>query len=329
MNRIPTFHAGYLCTAVFLLLWSHSALAQGHRASSQTGDIISKGGYFPAWSQDTIVPDEFFRPCGDSVTVYAPDSAWGFMSGTNGYGDLQKAQLVSTFIDASVDLVEAWVFFAVNKGPGLSTIKMNVYATFFTGPLFFTGSSESILASQIRVSPDSLVPTIFLFPDTLRLTALPFFAVDFSDCYANHDTLATYTTKDPCRGYGSWEQHADSIWYAVNDSTSGWGLDLAFYMAAIVKIGPGVAIDDKLGWEGISLKNIEVQDQLATLSYEQSILEPVEMAIYSATGAHLATWTEHPGTHGSSFDHGALPSGVYVWMVSTSHGRVGLKWRKP
>ncbi len=334
MIQIPTSLRKKFVTLAFSLMFVSGMYAQGLRPSAPSELFRSTEGRFRMSAieevGDTLVPPGLASSCGDTVTVYLPSGtgAWGYISGNNQYGDKQKAQKFTYASFANTLISEVWVFFAEAKGPGNSAVKVNVYsATTGGAPATLLGSSSTLTKSQLQLSPTSLVPTIFPFTQSPTLTGADFFlSVDLSAAYAAADTIGIFSTRNNC-GTDAWEQFSDDTWFAMNDGTNSWGLNLNLDILGIVKVTTGV--DASMGWEGIALGSIQLNGHTATLSYDQSTAEPVEMAMYSINGERISKWTEQPGAAQSSYDHGPLPAGVYIWTIANSRGQIGLKWIKP
>jgi hypothetical protein len=299
---------------------------QQARPSAQTDRLVSNGGKFQGQQtevvNDTLIPSGLLLACGDTVTIYSSSDNWGYVTGTNGYGDKEKAQRFSFPNFSGAAVVEAWVFFAEKGGPGTAQITTKAYsaASATAAPGALLGTSTARTAAQVALNPTSLVPTIFPFPTAAALTSADFFlSVDINAAYGTGDTLGIFSTRDDCGG-GAWEKFSDDRWFSFTDATS-WGLSLSLYVLPILQRATSLDAEALRGQTYVSREGNEM-----VLVREGYAAHAASMKLYTAQGQLVADWQAQPGER-ATFDASQLPEGVYVWVVETAEGAFGLKFK--
>jgi hypothetical protein len=161
----------------------------------------------------------------------------GFLSGTNVFGDQEKANYFDLTGQTYSYLTGAYVYFgsANSATPAdlLNLVNFKVYSATGGAPGAQIGSIVSIPLSSIKTDVDANNPTLVTFPSPIALpTSKQFFvSVDISNfSWGNLDSVSVVSTSDTDHftpGTGTaWEKFGDGTWHNFNDSFS-WGFDAA------------------------------------------------------------------------------------------------------
>ena len=182
---------------------------------------------------DTVLGSAFSESCGNSVTA-VNSSGWGFISGMNDYGDLEKAQRL-TIGPGTFNVQEVWGFFAYAAQVNNGALRAKVYSSTPNGsPATLIATSTDIAVSDIDDS--GIVPTVFTFPSPVTVTGPEIFvSIDFSDLYATEDTVGLWMSQDGCGdGSDAYELWEDGIsWYPFDDPSS-WGAETNLLIGAVI-----------------------------------------------------------------------------------------------
>ena len=185
---------------------------------------------------DTLVHPALADTCGIIPFTFSPNEQWGFVGGTNGFLDWEKAQQL-TYSEASAFYVhEVWGWF---ESPSIGSDGNMVASVYETdpdtgGPVRYIGSSAPLKVSELNTDPSQLLPTVFTFDPPVLVTGNSVLAsIDFSGLYATQDTVTLFMTEDGCGdGANSWELFGDgATWTPISES---WQLNSDFFISAVV-----------------------------------------------------------------------------------------------
>lgn len=189
---------------------------------------------------DTLLPPAFADTCALRPVVFLGGEEWGFVAGMNQFGDLEKAQRFEFSGSDEYFVRESWGFFSDATAVDDGELWAKIYGVAGDGPGNLLGNSEKLRVSDINLSDQSVVPTIFTYPTPVRVSGNQFFAsIDFAELYATRDTVALFSTDEGCGDGGdAWELFADGqTWVPVNDDQQSWGLNLNFYIFNVIEFG--------------------------------------------------------------------------------------------
>lgn len=283
-------------------------------------------------SQERLEAPIFEEECGDELTGFL-SPAWGFFSGTNDFGDLEKAQKLSLETGAGVAVRQIWGWFldvqVVNDGD----IAAKVYSVNADsgGPDMLLATSSVQKASELNFVPGQALPSVFEFSEAVDVNGSEFFAsIDFSGLYAAQDTAGLWQTDENCGdGSTSWELFSDgTTWVPINDANNSWGLESNWLISAIVDFtlsaDPNAAF---VRQRGLSLFPAfpNPADETINLRYQLDQTERVNLEVYSAEGRllkKLDLGVRLPGEHTEALDVGQLPAGAYVYGIVTESSRL-------
>lgn len=281
---------------------------------------------------DTVLYPAAAAECGSFVTTYQVADVWGFIAGTNGYEDLEKAQRLVYTANSPYTIEEVWGFFAIADTVDNGPLRMRIYQVDPTtdGPGKLLGESEDISVSDIQTDTLAVLPTIFPMADSITLSDTTFFvSLDLSDLYNTRDTVALFMTNDTCgTGDDAWELFSDSVtWLPINDRNS-WQLDANWAIAAVVSFGETTGIDDPF----IAQKGLQIfpaspnpTNTWIELPFQLDAASIVNIEVYSADGRLLERHNlgqKLPGRHSMQLDVQAFPPGTYVYGIVTNEARL-------
>lgn len=281
--------------------------------------------------QERLEAPIFQDTCSNALTGFFSDG-WGFVSGTNNYGDRAKAQLLPLQTDNDVVVREIWGWFSEVQTVGDGPVTANVYALNQNGdgPGDLLASSTSLKTSELNYVEGQAFPTAFVFDQPVSVNDIGFYAgIDISELYATADTVALWQTDDGCGdGSTSWELFDDGVTWS-NISTS-WGLNANWLISAVVEFNTTTDVDDQLAFvaqNGLQLYPAFPNPSAETvnLKYELDSPERVRIEVYSAAGRLLQQHDlgrQMTGEHTERIDVSELPAGAYVYGIVTGQSRL-------
>ncbi|MEM9917898.1 MAG: T9SS type A sorting domain-containing protein [Bacteroidota bacterium] len=291
----------------------------------------------PRGIMDTLVPGAFLDTCSLNVFAFTITDQWGFLAGTNGFGDLEKAQRF-TFADtaSSYTIPEVWVFFSDARVVDDGDVTVNIYESTMDGaPASLVGTSIGIPASGVDIDPTAVVATIFTFDTPPTVTTPQFFAsVDLSDLYAKNDTVGILTTDDNCGdGADSWELFGDGTTWTAIDASNSWQLEANYMIFAITEFDDNTTSVEDPFVSDKGLKLFPATPNPASnhtlLNYELSDNSEVSIEIYSADGRLIQTiqkGQQLAGPHQERIALDQFPAGQYVYGIVSGQSRLMSKF---
>ncbi len=285
----------------------------------------------PRVENDTLFGAAFALPCGDQITSFFSNN-WGFISGTNGYTDFEKAQRITLGAGNNFTVQEIWGFFAaaseVNNGP----LRAKVYSTSAGGaPTTELGVSADINVSDIDTSSSSLVPTIFTFATPPAVTGPEIFiSIDFEDLYASQDTVGLWMTADECGdGNDAYELWGDGSGWFPLDSPDSWGLETNLLIGVVVAFDPisSQSPEPVAGMNGLRIFPASPNPTSADLNinYQLDQSSKLQIEIYATDGKLLQRidkGIQPSGRFTEILNTEQFPAGAYVYGVITETARL-------
>ncbi|MDH3652251.1 MAG: hypothetical protein OEQ53_21360, partial [Saprospiraceae bacterium] len=209
-------------------------------------------------AMDVVLYPSASLSCSDSVSLFVPDNGWGFVSGTNNFMDLAKAQRLEFTSTDQFQILGGIVFFAIADVIGDGELKMNMHELDKStgGPGDPITVSSPVKVSEINL-PDSngVQPTAFAIPmaDIPTVSQPSFYAsVDFTDAYTKMDTVGIFQTLPGCGlGEDTWEQFSNGTWSSIRNS---WmGLEADFIITALVEFDELSSAESFIGNGGLRI----------------------------------------------------------------------------
>ncbi len=310
------------------------AMAQrtpGHAKLMQSFDLGSADR-----ALDTIYSSVWDDPNTEAAiygVVPPPDGPGGYILGTNGYGDLSKAQ--AFLIDAPIFATEILYWFgavsAISGNPN-SHIKARLYALDGPGTTlsstalndypFAPGTiltSVMVPATDLQYDPDgNFLLTIVPLPEPVQVSTE--FAAGFEfGSLAAQDTAALVSTLDGTVEFGEfcWEQWDNGNWFTLPGA--GWGggaFDVdAFVMVVVDDEIVGIGEHGMMNNMRMSFLNGNIsQGGPVLLGYDVVEAGRMTLTVHSATGKlvhEAALGNQGVGNYNVTFDTQSWADGNY------------------
>ena len=279
-------------------------------------------------AMDTLFPPIFGEDCANQVFALEPTGQWGFVAGTNGFLDQEKAQKFR-FDDAeSFSVVEAGVFFASASVVGDGALKLKIYAVDENteGPGDLLGMSDELKVSDILIDEEVTVATIFEFSTPAQVEGDEFFvSVDLSNLYTSNDTVGILQSDVDCgSGEDAWELF-NGQWARM---FSNWGdLQSDLFMAVVVDFQESTSTEDIEKKVSISMFPSPATD-VVNLTYALKDPTPVILDVFSLDGKKILTLPQgrvSSGTYNIQIDVREWLNGPYLARITTDKGVVTRK----
>jgi len=283
-----------------------------------------------ARAMEGVSPPSFGDDCSLSVTGYTiSDNIWGFVVGTNDYGDLEKAQLLEFTGSATYSVIAVFASFSDYSAVGNGEIRAKIYAydedSGLPGELL--GTSDSTLVSDIAPT-DSIVqftPFLFLGDQAPIVNNSSFVAsIDISALYETEDTVGIFHTNDSC-GFGgdSFERWLEGdVWVRMDTA---WGLNLDFIITAVVEFDEATSADEFVKHNGLELYPASPNPARYTtnLNYGLDKVDKVTIDIFDAQGKRIKSLErqgQSTGRHQEQILTHDMSAGTYFYRISNSAG---------
>lgn len=287
--------------------------------------------------QDTLVPDAFNDVCGEVQVLYQPADDWGFIGGTNFFGDREKAQLIENTTNTSIIVREVWALFGYVSSVGNGNVRMKIYRVDpgNGGPGSLLARTNDVRVENIQINDTAVVATPFFFPVTVDLEAPSFYlSLDISGLYNTFDTVAVFSTELGCgSGREAYDLWTNDQWYPVVES---WGgaqdFDINYSLLAIVEFDDPNSVNDPYYQQGLLRLYPATPNpagETIRLNFELEEPGPVQLDIYSSDGRRLQHLDlgHHPvGRYAREIETSNLPAGSYVYTILTDRARVASRF---
>lgn len=317
---------------IILIFISFASLTFAQREAVKSNKVFKSNKSFLANDvkavTDTIVPLGWNDATG--LTLYSVANG-GYVCGTNGYGDLQKAQAYLVDAGDGYKIYGAVVWFgAEDVVDTTSTVSCHLYnltgsATGSTGAVDGPAATPLLTATLPINDVDtgmSMTFTAFMFPTQQTVTSDYAISIDFTNTYP--DTLGMVSTVDG-DGMGlelAMEQWSDGGWYTLTGA--GWGSsDFDMVIFPVVEMNTGV---ENNFVDGVKMSNYpNPAIETTTINYEIQKSANVTIYITDMTGKTVMTSKEgfkQAGAYKSTFDVSDLSAGNYMYLVEAGNQRL-------
>lgn len=269
---------------------------------------------------------------GTGTPTMNPSSGGGWVSGTNGYGDIQKAQIFPNTTPMFVVGAIYW-FAAMEYGSGSSTSKITyrMYAcngpgtdgggnTVSTAPNTVLASQDEFMTGLDTSSTYAGGANIWMFTSPVATSSD--FALGFTMAgLAAGDTVGLVNSTDgDAGGFDlAWEEWSDNTWHSYLDANN-WGLDLDLFILAIVDQNVGVTefyngIKMNQNYPNPAFGSTTINYELATAS------ENVVLNVYDMTGKLVKSvdqGNQAAGAYSINLGVNELAAGDYIFSLSAN-----------
>jgi len=239
----------------------------------------------------------------------------GYVAGTNGYGDKEKAQALITV--GVGEIYSALVLFGAKSGSNAGGFEAKIYDADPSGPGALKGTSATVSYSGI----DTTAFTQFTFTSPIAYNSDFFISVIVDN--GTTAEVGIYHTDDMCGGGTAWEKWSDDSWVAFNDATA-WGFDPVLFMFAEVDEVSGFAVNEHLIQRGSHKVFPNPSKNEAHLIYSLiGEANDVNISVMSVNGQTVAVYpqgAQNSGLHGIDLNVSQFAAGTYLYTI-TSDGQ--------
>lgn len=318
---------------LFLALLSGTAVAQKLSQNARAAVAFEppiKEVLSPDSVVDTLFGPAFSEACGNQVTALTSNN-WGFITGTNGYEDAEKAQRI-TLGAGSFTVQEVWGFFAGASVVGNGTLRAKIYESTPSGPGALLATSSDINVSDIVTDTAAIVPTAFFFPTPTTITGPDVFvSIDFADLYGTQDTVGLWMTNPDCGdGDDAYELWGDGSGWFSFDSPDSWGIETNLLIGLVVESG-SVSTQAPMSMNGLQVlaaaPNPATED--IRLNYYLADATEVQIQLYASDGHIVQSINkgfQASGPFVETLRTHNLPAGTYAYSITTENARLTSKF---
>lgn len=294
------------------------------------------GGY--SWTQSTTVPT--FYGSQDGNGVYN-----GYLSGTNGWGDLSKGQ---QFSPGQPVVVSGGIYWFIVKSYASNNANSKITAKAFdmtgttgttstiTGTAACPGNmlaSLDITMANLDTSSSFTGAQVAMFP-TAFYTANDFLlSFDMSNQdVANGDSCAVITSTDGDAGGSemSWEQWDDNNWYTIQYAWSGLDIDMAIFALVDMTTGTNQTPELNGATLGFSGPNPVAANTTINYSFAKDV-NNAKLIIIDANGKLIqeeALGSKAAGSYSYDLNASNLAAGTYFVMLQGGDAHLAVKMVK-
>ncbi len=242
----------------------------------------------------------------------------GFLAGTNGYGDLEKAQFINTNTNGSIHSVLVAFGGKVIVGtPDEYNAKIYSGNTAI-GPQTQLGSNSANVSSTNIDTAGNF--TRFAFATPISYNGA-FFASVVVDGNNKNDSIGIFHTAESCGGPSAWELWDDNTW---NSFLSGWEIDPVMYI--FVEVDAIMSTDNPRLIERGSHKVFPNPGKgETTLTYSLLKGEQVEISLSDLAGRQVSVKNlgfQTQGLNAYRFNTANLPNGIYLYTIRAGNQRL-------
>ncbi len=172
-----------------------------------------------------------------AVTYLVGGGHWGYVSGSNGYGDLAKAEKFLSGTYTSGYLLKAAVFFFAKAADGATPTTMHIKAWDNTGTGGLPGAQLGTTADQtVATMATGGGPTLITFPSPVTVTGDFYLGIDgFAYASPQEDTVVIYSnTNLPSHAGNAYDLYSDGTTWIAESDPANWSVKVDFYIIAIL-----------------------------------------------------------------------------------------------
>ena len=272
---------------------------------------------------DTLMPTSFST---GSPTLYSTVEG-GYVVGTNGYGDLAKAQLF--YVDEPYSIEGCLVWVGVKDIVGTAnTTKFVVYSANGTGTAT-TGTvntapgtelaSVTVSMSDLDTSLSLSGAHVFTLTTPVAVTDMYYVGMDFTDTYDDTLGIVSTTNGDALGTELAWEKWNDGTWYSMLQA---WPLDFDLGFFPIVNMSQSIQTSPINGVICNMYPNPAYGVTIIEYQLTQSSSN-VEINILDVTGKLVKSFNEgakDPGKYDVTFNASELQPGNYFYTINAGNG---------
>jgi hypothetical protein len=318
-----------------------SSFPQEQSKVTQSSEIITSLFSLPApsdWSKSAVL-DTVFAPalsleCANTPSIFNSNNS-GFVTGTNGYNDLEKLQRIELPEATNFSVNSALVAFLMPDSTFISgaldnqKLVVNVYTDLNADGSFgeFVGASDTVLVSDLGLDTTGFFFSNIPFSTPAALTDASSFilGIDFTDLYRSdvRGDLGIVSTDDGCGdGTNTLEFFFNDMGtVSFNTVQANWGLDIEMLVGATIDRDPFTSVSPSLTDFAATAFPNPVDDQL-NIQFQAPIAGNYETRLLSPNGQVVRTQSTEAlrGNAKVAIPVADLPAGVYLFQVQGTTG---------
>jgi hypothetical protein len=256
-------------------------------------------------------------------SLYTPvdvgSAGTGYISGTNSYLDVAKADKYSNY-PAGYRVNGAYLGFAYAYAlSGNNTITVRVWNSAGAG-----GTPGSVLGSQ-TLNYSTIVNNInaqqasyVSFATPIVVSGAYYLGIEFNP--SSGDTIALITNQDGQTVPGTaWEKWSDNSWHNYNESPASWGVDVAHFIFPVMCSTSITVQEEPAESTKFSVFPNPSSDEVF-LGWDNNRMEPVRVKILNSLGQVVSTNAINQGGNSFRIDVSEMSSGYYFVEMQLSSG---------
>ena len=321
---------------MLFLFNSQNGISQ-QRKDYKLSDYVAKKSKSEIGTLRSTQEEVFFPTFGDECTfdlvTVGIRNQWGRVSGMNGLGDREKAQLLTFEGSEAYRVVGAMVWFERPAIVGDGTLNCRIYTQNSENgrPDRLVGLSDALKVSEI-IPPDTLsYPTFFNFENGAPITIDEpnfFLSCDFFNLYNTFDTVVMLQTIDGCGdGGNSWELFSDGETWTNIASAISWEINSDFIMSAVVDFEDPNSDQAFIKNEGLTLYPSfpnPSHDQI-TIPFSLEKGGALSIDVFDQSGRKIIS-VEHDfiaaGSQSETIIINNLSAGIYYYRLKSDQGQI-------
>jgi hypothetical protein len=314
------FYVLILAVVISMSAFAQRPVGKAHKLANSTEITSLK-------LDTTLIPTAMFdTACSNHLTYYA-GSGMGYVTGTNSYGDLEKAERYNG--TGTVSEVLAYVMSTTPTSTQNTTIKLYSVNPTTTAPNAVLGTSTPVAISAF--STTGFTSYTFAAPIAVTTKFFASFVVPAADTAFVISTNSSICNSIDSASWELWGPAPSTDWHSIATAWSdGTGAPLTIDLAIFPVLTTSASINDDYFIDGIKLgQNQPNPASINTLvQYEIQNSASVMLEIYDVTGRLVAKYdegTQSAGRHNIMIDSDKLNQGTYYYSLKADSHRITKK----
>lgn len=280
---------------------------------------------------DTVYPDILSDTCARTALAFGITDVDGFVTGSNGYGDIAKIQRFSYFSDEPVAITAVGVAFAgFDEAIADTYLRAFAFNDLQADSSFgaFLGESDSLRVGDIKLPSNQIQFTYFTFSEPIIVENDSFLiGIDFTETYDAEEEgfVGIYHTRQGCgdgrNAFELFPTQTGGLGFAT--LFDNWGdLNIELFMSVVIDTDLNTATRPPVADYSASVSP-NPAGSLATVRFLTNDSGTYSATLTDLTGRQLR-YTPVPRTgHTATVEWpvGDLPAGLYLYHIDGPAGR--------
>ncbi len=270
------------------------------------------------FSGQTTVQQIFYGNTPYTVTVSTDQGGWGFVAGTNSYGDLGKYQRFD--ISQNAKLTGTYIYFAGKTITGSAdnfnvVVKQRDAATGAPGSTLYT---QSYSTNIIDITTPGTSRNYFPITPNQNLTSPFFIGIEWASGIDDRFGIIMDASTEGEGAKRAWEKWDTGAYHAMADAWNTMDRDL--WIAAEVEVSSGIEDGNNAIPTGFALNQNYPNpfNPTTVISYQLPTSAFVRLTVYDILGNEVAALVgkeQHAGYYSVTFNAKNLTSGIYFYRL--------------